>query len=269
MKEELCTDSPAPSGDNSSMRKGVVFLLALVVYIVIGMQLNSARSHWLAYEPWFGQPVDVLHYTEVGDWERFDLRLSEEQHKQWVDRFELKAEESSLNHENPAMIAVVQLLESSRVSLQKRYYSSTGDEYTLEIERLDPAERNGEVKEERTEPSAYVEALYSIVRYSNFFLLPVLVSLFLVKPLKKGCFSGIELILRLFWTWVFVGGASFGLIFSMISFGSYSLDNPVLALIISLMHSFIVCSIFCVLLYLLTAVYRWIRENGSDVKLNS
>ncbi len=247
-----------------SWRRALVLLLALLVYLAAGLFYNSARSFWLYYEPWFGMPKEVEHYGDFGGMESFDLRLTQEQYKQWVERFQLKEEVVPLRVEQAVMTAMVDLEKIARVTLTKRDYSPDGDKYRLDINYWQSENEPSDevVKVEKTPHSTALEWFYSIFGIVNFFVLPVVVARFIVGRTTKGCFSFKELFLNLFVSWVLMGLGSFLLIVSNYLFGSYAPDHPLFLMIGSLLSGFLGCGFVCVLYYLLTVVYRCLRRTS-------
>ncbi len=253
----------------------LAILLGLVLYIIIGIQAYSASGFWERYKPWFGEPVEVVYCHEFNGADCFYLRLSKDQHQQWVDTFQLVKKTENANDFSPSISSKhpVTLTGAGQdvtfdIRLERNHESEDKDSYILTLDRiypefLDSAESASFTPitvEKKSEIASFHirRDLIPILFIACILFVPALMARVIVKK-REGCFAFKELFLNYLITLLMYGGYNFFFLISLYLFGSFAPDTPFFMVMGGIFGGPFICAFACVSLYLLIGTYRWFK----------
>ncbi len=256
----------------------VLALFALVLANVIAVSRSSVESEWRDYQPWLGEPEELIkhvEYIDSGGSDVFHLRLSEQQ--DWV--LTLRLEGSTKDPAQAGCYLIIDQnikLEQSgtpermyTISLRRLTDRENGDHlkdiYELSLFRVFPSE--GSTKEMITLLKRYPEqersTVENIVNWGSlvlFFFLPALVGRLFVRR-REGLFPSKELLFS------FIGACIFFIPFLITSFlsteawTSSSSNRGLLLFYGSFVLGPVICGPTSLILYLIIGLYRrWRRS---------
>ncbi len=256
----------------------LLVLLGFVLCNVLAVYMASVDNVWRGYQPWLGEPEELIRHVDTGGADIFQVRLSEGQLADLVKTLRLKGDANDPAQADFHLKSAqpIKLGESYTpdqiydISLQYPMLSVPSDNYKdlyeLYIHRVFPTEGESKMQEFFTVAKRYPEpersSMESILGWGTlllFFFLPALLARLFVRK-REGLFPFKELLFTFIGACILYVPFVISANFSMVMLASSSSDGVVLWLFASVIACPFVCAPSSLILYLIIGLYRWWRR---------